>query len=381
MTTSINSYLKTTKYAQLAEYLRQEIDAGRFQPGDRLPSLNDLKEQFGANQHTVERAHTLLENDGLIRREPGRGVFVNHPIQRQLTGNVGFVTPISHLNQGGNLTYWGSILTGMQRAARERNYHLLLIDEGDDFERWDKVDGVVYLKAYIPQPPAPAMPKLPSGFPAVSIFGEIPGIPCITSDDLDGVYQCTQRLIQQGHRHIAYLAQMGEAISWQLKQRKAGYIKALTEAGIDPDTRYRHDLQARINSDGTPSWYQDAGELSMRGWLEKDWMELECTALIAQNDGIAKGAIRAFEAAGLQVPRDVSVVGFDGLLTESSTPRLTTIEVPLQEIGQHAIELLLDWLKAPAQTPQNVCLPIHLIEGQTTAPPLGVVPEHALITA
>lgn len=372
MPTLINRHLKIPKYLQLAEYLRGEIDSGRFLPDDRLPSLNDLKEQFGANQHTVERAHTLLENDGLIRREPGRGVFVNHPAPCQVTGNAGFVV-FQDIQHEQNAFYWGLVLAGIRKAVQEHGYHLLLIDDGNTFEQWTKVDGAVFSGPL-------DLRDVPPGFPGVAIFNEMPGITCIKPDYFDGTYQLTRHLIQLGHRHIAYLAMVNAGLS-QLEQRKEGYLKALREAHIKPDPRCVRELRKRAEWADAPNWYPQAGEYYTRKWLEEDWAELGCTALIAQNDATAYGAINVFQAAGLRVPRDVSVVGFDGLFAEAGAPLLTTIEAPLQEVGRQAMELLLNWLKDPAQTPQSVCLPIRFKEGQTTAPPLAAVSQQALCTA
>ena len=85
-----------------------------------------------------------------------------------------------------------------------------------------------------------------------------------------------------------------------------------------------------------------AGRVAMSRWLEDGWRESGCTALFAQNDDTAWGAIEALRAAGFRVPDDVSVIGFDG--TQSAmfcNPKLTTVEVPLQQMGREAVRLLL----------------------------------------
>lgn len=370
MTTLINRHLKVPKYLQLAEHLRGEIDSGRFLPDDRLPSLNDLKEQFGANQHTVERAHTLLENDGLIRREPGRGVFVNHPPRRLMTGNIGFVTPYN-LHDELNAAYWGLVLTGMRQIAGGRDYHVLLIDNGEKFTDWEKIDGALLLD-FNPPPYESGAASMPPNFACLSLLNEVQGMACVTSDDFDAAYQLTRHLIELGHRRIAFLMEMQSGLLL-LKERKAGYMKALSEAGIELENRWVRNLTIQEEADGSSSRPNSlrSGELAVSRWLEKDWNETGCTALIAQNDRVALGAIRAFEAAGLNVPRDVSVVGFDGLSSENDTPKLTTIEIPLQEMGREAMTLLLDKLENPALPLESVRLPVRFIQGQTTTSPIG----------
>jgi len=141
----------------------------------------------------------------------------------------------------------------------------------------------------------------------------------------------------------------------------------LSEADIEPDPRWMRELRRQRKWDGLPDWYPSSGETSVHRWLEEDWAELGCTALVAQNDGTARGAIRAFQAAGLKVPRDVSVVGFDGLPTQSGEPQLTTIQVPLFDIGERAMQQLLDFLQNPSKKPEDICIPVNLVEGKTTA--------------
>ncbi len=73
MPISIDGKSKVHKYQQLADYLRQQIAEGQLPPNGPLPSFNEMRIRFDFTQRTVEKAHTLLEADGLIRRDPGRG--------------------------------------------------------------------------------------------------------------------------------------------------------------------------------------------------------------------------------------------------------------------------------------------------------------------
>jgi DNA-binding LacI/PurR family transcriptional regulator len=365
MSTLIDRHLKIPKYLQLAEDLRRQIADGGLRPGDQLPSFNEMKVQFEAAQHTVEKAHGLLEADGLIRREPGRGIFVNPPAPRKATGNVGFLAPYN-MRPEENVAYWGSVLAGMRSAARDRDYHLLLIDNGETFERWDKIDGAILCDTHDPRDPQPGMAQPPRDFRGVAILNQVNGFACVSTDDFDGAYQLTRHLIELGHRRIAYLATVNAGLSL-LEKRKEGYLKALSEADIKPDPRWMRELRRHHEWDGLPNWYPLSGESSLRHWLKEDWAELGCTALVAQNDGAAQGAIKAFQSAGLEVPRDVSVVGFDGLPAQSGEPQLTTIQVPLFDIGERAVQLLLDFLQDASKKPEDVCIPVNLVEGKTTA--------------
>ena len=368
------------KYVRIAEALKTDMARGVLVPGDQLPSFAEMTQQFQVAKHTIDKAHAILEREGLVRREQGRGIFVNHPQSRQMTGSVGIVTPFNMCLEE-NIAYWALVLTGMRQIARERDYHVLLIDNGAEFTDWEKIDGAL-LYDIDPQNHYLGAASPPQDFACVLLFNEAPGMPCVTTDDYDCTYQLTRHLIELGHRRIAYLVETNSGLPL-LKERKAGYMKALTEAGIEPDDSLTRGLFTKEEPGTLPSlpYFLSAGEHTVSHWLEQGWNDTKCTALIAQNDGVALGAIRAFEAAGLNVPYDVSVVGVDGIPSQMGSIELTTMEIPLREIGCQAMSLLLDKLKNPALTPQSVRLPVRLIKGQTTAPPTGAVVKPELVEA
>jgi DNA-binding LacI/PurR family transcriptional regulator len=108
----------------------------------------------------------------------------------------------------------------------------------------------------------------------------------------------------------------------------------------------------------------------MQSWLQEGWRETRCTALLAQNDLAAIGAMRAFQKAGIRVPEDVSVVGFDGTeLCEYLAPQLSSVEIPLREIGAQAVKVLLDRLRQPSGKAETLVLPTRFQARESSAPP------------
>ncbi|MEO7719177.1 MAG: substrate-binding domain-containing protein, partial [Capsulimonas sp.] len=100
------------------------------------------------------------------------------------------------------------------------------------------------------------------------------------------------------------------------------------------------------------------------------WKTLGYTALIAQNDNAAVGAIEAIREAGLRVPEDISVVGYDGNETyDYFTPRLTTVQVPIQEIGATAARMLIANVRRRGHTADRATVPARLRLGASTGPP------------
>jgi DNA-binding LacI/PurR family transcriptional regulator len=111
-------------------------------------------------------------------------------------------------------------------------------------------------------------------------------------------------------------------------------------------------------------------EMGYHGALKLLRQSPHVTAIFALTDAIAVGVLRAASELGLQVPRDLSVIGFDDMaLASHVTPRLTTIAQPVEKIGQTATELLLAQIQNPETPPETVMLETKLIVRESTAPP------------
>ena len=106
--------------------------------------------------------------------------------------------------------------------------------------------------------------------------------------------------------------------------------------------------------------------------VEDGWQALGCTAILAHNDEAAIGVMNALAARGLGVPQDVSVVGFDGtMICDFCTPKLTSVKVPLREIGSRAVKVLLEQIQGGIKTPEKITLPVQLKRGASTRPLTG----------
>ncbi|HEX8639031.1 MAG TPA: substrate-binding domain-containing protein, partial [Pyrinomonadaceae bacterium] len=93
------------------------------------------------------------------------------------------------------------------------------------------------------------------------------------------------------------------------------------------------------------------------------------TAVLAANDLMALGAISEFRRAGLEVPRDISIVGFDNIAFAAlANPTLTTVSLPRNELGRRAVEALMQTMENPGQQGVEITIPTHLLIGNSTAP-------------
>jgi len=179
--------------------------------------------------------------------------------------------------------------------------------------------------------------------------------PLVTGDDASGVAAAVDHLVEQGHRHIVHLS--GPAnLTTSIVRAEAFTAAAQRHPGV------RHALFL------APSLSIRAGEAGMNQLLQREGEPP--TAIVAGNDMLAVGILRALRAHGLECPRDISVVGFnDMLFAEDFNPPLTTVRVPHQEMGSEAARLLLEGISAGEQQAVTVMLPATLVVRSSTAAP------------
>jgi DNA-binding LacI/PurR family transcriptional regulator len=177
----------------------------------------------------------------------------------------------------------------------------------------------------------------------------------IHCDDRRGGYEATRYLIELGHRAIATI--LGPGNEEASADRFAGYQQALAEADLlcEPDFSVRGD------------WSATSGHEAAHGLLATG---RPFSAIFAQNDQMAVGAIRALREAGRQLPDDVSIIGFDDIpLASYVDPPLTTLRQPMRETGRQAARLLVETIQNPGREPEEMTIPACLVERASCAPP------------
>lgn len=363
---------QTPRYVRLAAQLREKIEAGELLPGDRVPSFSEMRRR-GISQLTLERAHALLAEQGLIRREVGRGTFITHPHERKNTNIIGFLGA-GFGNTFLHSTYWTHLIEGIRDVTRLHDLRLLLL-EHTSASGWDQVDGV-FLGTL---PTAEVLAWLPRNVPCVVMLewaenlavisanpdyiDKLSRAGSVTADDYSGARLLTENLLGLGHRRISYLLS-APTLNNTMIRRLAGYRDALQAEGVAGDERLIYDLGSQPQTVD----FREAGRASMKAWLAAGWRELGSTAVLAQNDTAALGVMEALQEAGLRIPNDVSVAGFDGTeLGEYCSPRLTSVEVPLRQIGSTSAEMM--WRLTRGDEAEHLTLPVRLRERASTAPP------------
>ncbi|MCA9955048.1 MAG: substrate-binding domain-containing protein, partial [Anaerolineales bacterium] len=177
----------------------------------------------------------------------------------------------------------------------------------------------------------------------------------VSANNFQGGYDATRYLIELGHRRIGIVTGWMDMVS--ARDRLQGYQAALADAGIP----FSDELLFH-------------GDFSQPGGFSGGTHLLELaeppTAVFASNDIAAMGVIEAARAKGLQVPRDLSVVGFDDIpMAALLSPKLTTVRQPLQEMGRSATQMLVNLLRNPDETPESIIFPTELVIRETAVPP------------
>ena len=178
----------------------------------------------------------------------------------------------------------------------------------------------------------------------------------VDSDHYGGERELCGHLTGLGHKHIAFITY--DAIV--LNERRQGYEDAMLRSGFP---QYVCQCQRPIDSDSLISLgYEATGQILSR--------YPQVTAIIGANDMLAIGALKALDEAGVSVPEQMSVAGFDNRsICDLYNIQLTTVEQPLRELGRQAAEMALRLAQDPADRPTSVIMKTKLIVRKTTARP------------
>jgi LacI family transcriptional regulator, galactose operon repressor len=219
----------------------------------------------------------------------------------------------------------------------------------------DRVDGLLYAVATAQSVPDLDVPGAPPGI-LINRRGPASS-PSVVVDDRAGVALATRYLLSLEHSRIAHVA--GPQDVDTARRRRRGYVDAMTAAGLD--------VPAELTVEST--FDEEGGAASTAALLR---VTPRPTAIVAANSNAAVGAMAAVREAGLSVPQDVSVVGLHDIPHASYlNPALTTVRMPLAEMGGRAVDLLLGMIAGDPGGAVMVTTPPELIVRASCGPPAG----------
>lgn len=214
--------------------------------------------------------------------------------------------------------------------------------------------------------------------PVVRLFHPSPDASCVLSDDQTGTADATRHLLALGHRHFLHLYMPIESAI--VINRVNGIQEALTEAGLDPAAQLSGlDLPPLLLTPQTaphvlPRQGAPAQEVTLGADILLPYLHAhpEITAIFCENDAMALHLWHMLLNAGLHVPGDISLIGFDdtdGMVDGTGVNHLTTIRLPLYDMGVAAADLLIQRITGQLTEDEHRVLPVEFIVRQSTAPP------------
>lgn len=259
------------------------------------------------------------------------------------------------------------IVRGIEDGCSQAGYTLLLANTDNDEAKERqilevmarrRVDGLIVATARREYPLLTEV--LAPDFPVVLVnrTADEPSLPSVAGDDHAGVGLAVRHLVGLGHRRIAHLAGPGQLSTGLI--RRQSFVSWVETAGAELDP----DLVVWC------SWFnEEGGRAAFTELLDRG---TDFTAVVAANDLLALGAIAVARERGLEVPGDVSVVGFNDVpFADKFDPPLTTIRIPHYQIGVKAAEMVLEAIETPGAPGIGVRLSPELVVRASTAPPAG----------
>ena len=327
-------------------------------PPDRPASIYDVAAAAGVAPSTVSRALS----------KPGRVSFRTGEHVRRVAAELGYragtprrelpatsTSMLAMLVADITNPVFAGLIRGAERTAQHAGFTLLLAEtqESEEVERalverlQPAVDGIVLTSSRMTDR---AIRTVAKTGPVVVVNRVVDQVPSVASDNLQAVHRAVAHLVAGGHRSLAYLA--GPEASWADEMRWRGVL----EAGRDLD------LKVRRLGPHLPTL--QGGRQAAERWLARP-----TSAVLAYNDLVAIGFLRAVLQAGLAVPGDVSVVGFDNIRdAQLVEPALTTIASPLMSLGSAAVNHLLKTATSAGGRAGSVVLPARLVLRHSTGP-------------
>ncbi len=301
-------------------------------------TIREVARAAGVSMATVSR---VLNGSGPVHEETAQRVweatkalrYMPNQAARSLitrqTSAVGVVLPDLYGE------FFSEVIRGIDQGAQRAHYHVLVSGSHDAWEEiaaalramYRRVDGVIIMS---PDIEAEALRStLPPGLPAVLLNCVVQGrgIPAINIDNRGGAGAMVRHLVSLGRRRVAFIR--GPARNHDAAERLEGYRVALAEAGLAvPVPELAGD-------------FTEAGGFAAAQALLADAAD-KVDALFAGNDSMAVGALSALRRAGVRVPDDVAVGGFDNIrIGAYVSPPLTSVQVPMVDLGRRALEVLL----------------------------------------
>lgn len=346
---------------QLRSVLTEEIERGVYGDAGKLPSERALADRFAVSRTSVRECLNILVKDGLLIRIVGKGTFIASAPNIPVYSSAGAPNHLAFLI-GQNIFQfvqpgYTRILIGAEQACRQQGYRLLfhtVTDEETDprlqLSPGDGIRGCLIAGGLRKK----SLERiLEWGVPVVLTDLVVDGnTSAVGPDYASGTRQALEHLVRLGHRKVGF-------VGFPNSEKYQTYWRKLEKLDLRYNPQWVHFLQLPDVEPGILAGYHAMQAILAGGSLP--------TAILATNDLVAMGMIEALKLAGIAVPQQISIIGYDDLGRDQNPP-LTTIRSHPEEVGRRAAMMLIEQLDGdPA--PSRVAVPTELLVRGSTAPP------------
>lgn len=349
-------------YKQLKKKIKRDINNNIYQDGESIPTEKELEQKYSVSRHTVREAVSELVSENLVERIQGKGTLVTR--KKEYHNNdktVGIIVP--YIDDG----LISKIVTGVENIVNKYNYKLLfgITDDSKEIQsRYIKhftdgnVEGIIIFPAGTEAVDENIEKLSKQDCPLVLIDRLLDNVAAnyVVVNNRGGGYKAVDHLISQGHRKIGFVTSSGWEIS-SIKERFQGYKRALKEYNLPVKDDYVFTFEPETLDS------------------EKTFKEVENyltavdspTAIFCVNDLVAIDIINVCQKLNIDIPGELSIVGFDDIdILKRLNISLTTIAQPKEEIGKRAALMLINLILGK-ETQDNLILPTKLVIRETTA--------------
>lgn len=323
-------------------------------------TIIDVAKKCGYSKTTVSRAYaepdSVSEKAKLKIYAAAKSLnytpnAIARAMVRQQTENIAFI--INEKQSPAVLNpFYSPILEAVMRESARRNYSVFVVTNQDVL----LPNGEVYIKKqmdgviFVGEAGETIIGRLrEQNIPVVLLNNvlDMEDLLCITTSHYEGAMSAVDHLYEQKHRKIGLLA--GRFSPQVNEARYKGYVDALVRRGLEINPQYILEIDPTL----------EAGEQAMAHLLQ---LENRPTAVFCTNDTVAAGAMKAVIRAGLRIPEDVAIVGFDdSSVSRIVEPELTTVRIDMDRMGQLAAEKLFDLIEGKPSGETRIVIPTELI--------------------
>ncbi|PLS09416.1 GntR family transcriptional regulator [Bacillus halotolerans] len=353
------------KYAQVKEEISSWINQGKILPDQKIPTENELMQQFGVSRHTIRKAIGDLVSQGLLYSVQGGGTFVaSRSAKSALHSNKTIGVLTTYISD----YIFPSIIRGIESYLSEQGYSMLLTSTNNnpDNERRglenllsQHIDGLIVepTKSALQTPNIGYYLNLEkNGIPFAMInasYAEL-AAPSFTLDDVKGGMMAAEHLLSLGHTHMMGIFKADDT---QGVKRMNGFIQSHRERDLFPSP----DMIVTFTTEEKESKLLE----KVKETLEKNSKNMP-TAILCYNDEIALKVIDMLREMDIKVPEDMSIVGYDDShFAQISEVKLTSVKHPKSVLGKAAAKYVIDCLEHKKPKQEDVIFEPELIIRQS----------------